>query len=88
MSTALGTDTVVRSQWWRGQRWDTLLSAFVDLAGLPDLRGGTCVDSELPAKTWDLQVVSAAADVRGLRRRSRVAGARGVGRAGAFAETA
>ena len=35
MSTALGPETVVRSQWWRGQRWDTLLGAFVDLADLP-----------------------------------------------------
>ena len=56
MSTALGPETVVRSQWWRGQRWDTLLGAFVDLADLPDLRGGACVRSELPASTWDFHI--------------------------------
>lgn len=56
MSTALGTELVVRSQWWRGQRWDSLLGAFVELTELPDLRGGACVASGLPARTWDFHV--------------------------------
>lgn len=56
MSTAMGTELVVRSQWWRGQRWDSLLGAFVELTELPDLRGGACVASGLPARTRDSHV--------------------------------
>lgn len=56
MSTALGTELVVRSQWWRGQRWDSLLQAFVALPRMPDLRAGLCATGDLPARVWDFHI--------------------------------
>lgn len=56
MSTALGAELAVRSQWWREQRWNSLRGVFVELTELPDLRGGACVTAGLPARTWDFHV--------------------------------